>query len=431
MVLLVGVVGFVSIFAAGGIKNLVALGGPQVAAAASSDLSSAANFGVLAGSAISDAGGSTVVGDLGLSPTTGAAITGILAAQVTGTIYDVDGTGPLGTVQNPGLLTVAQSDLSSAYNAIASQTLDASISGIGGGQTLTPGVYNSASSISFNGSLTLDAGGDANAVFIFQAGSTLTTGSASTVILAGNAQACNVFWQVGSSATLGTGSTFKGTILAMDSITDNGGSTVEGRLLARNAAVSLNNTHIVVPGCSHPPAFATLHIIKVIANTNGTGTSTPSDFMLHVLHSGTDVVGSPQVGSTSPGTSYSVAAGSYTVTEDPGALYTQSFSGDCDATGAVTLAAGASKNCTVTNTDIAALSTSTPSTPSTSTPPTSDVGTSGGGGHRRPVSESIPTATTTPVTSVTTDTAPTTSTPVYYPVTSPSFPDTGFPPRGK
>jgi Ice-binding-like len=117
-----------------------------------------------------------------------------------------------------------------------------------GGQTLTPGLYTSTSSLAISsGDLTLDAQGNANAVFIFQMASTLTTTVGRQVILSGGAQAANVFWQVGSSATLGTGSVFKGNILALASITATTGATVEGRLLARTAAVTLDTNTITKP----------------------------------------------------------------------------------------------------------------------------------------------------------------------------------------
>jgi hypothetical protein len=116
-----------------------------------------------------------------------------------------------------------------------------------GGQTLTPGVYNSGSSIGLTGTVTLDGRGNANAVFVFQAGSTLTTASASQVKLINGTQACNVFWQVGSSATLGTFSSFRGSILALTSITVTTGVTVEGRLHAQNGAVTLDTNTITKP----------------------------------------------------------------------------------------------------------------------------------------------------------------------------------------
>jgi hypothetical protein len=121
-----------------------------------------------------------------------------------------------------------------------------------GGQRLTPGVYRSASSLGLTGALTLDGQGNANAVFVFQAGSTLTTASASSVNLVNGAQTCNVFWQVGSSATLGTASSFRGSILALTSITATTGATVDGRLLARNAAVTLDTNTITRSRCATP-----------------------------------------------------------------------------------------------------------------------------------------------------------------------------------
>ena len=136
--------------------------------------------------------------------------------------------------------------MTTAYNDAAGRTEGATaVAGNLGGQTLTPGLYKSTSSLEISsGDLTLDALGDANAVFIFQMASTLTTTVGRQVILSGGARAANVFWQVGSSATLGTGSVFKGNILALASITVTTGATVEGRLLARIAAVTLDSNII-------------------------------------------------------------------------------------------------------------------------------------------------------------------------------------------
>jgi type VI secretion system secreted protein VgrG len=103
--------------------------------------------------------------------------------------------------------------------------------------------------LAVGGSLTLDAGGDPNAVFIFQAGSTLITDTGTTIVLANGAQACNVFWQVGSSATLGTGSTFAGSVLALTSITVTTGDTVDGSVLASNGAVTLDDDTVTAPTC--------------------------------------------------------------------------------------------------------------------------------------------------------------------------------------
>jgi hypothetical protein len=125
-----------------------------------------------------------------------------------------------------------------------------SVSGDLVGRTLTKGVYKSSSSLAVSGDVTLDAQGDPSAVFIFQIGSTLTTGSGSHIVLANSASACNVFWQVGSSATLGTDSYFKGNILALTSITITTGVNLEGRALARNGAVTLDSD--VITGCTCP-----------------------------------------------------------------------------------------------------------------------------------------------------------------------------------
>lgn len=222
-------------------------------------LGTADSFAVLAGSFITASTPSVVSGDVGLSPAAGTLYTGLTTGMVTGTIYAVDATGPAGGAgNNPGLLTTAKANLDTAYAAAAGQTpsvtvLASSIDSFSGtGGTLTPGVYTSASTMGITGTLTLDGGGDPNATFIFQSGSSLTTASASQVVLTNGTQACNVFWQVGSSATLGTGTLFKGSILAFSSITDSGSSVIEGRLLARGAAVTINDTRITTPTCVTP-----------------------------------------------------------------------------------------------------------------------------------------------------------------------------------
>jgi hypothetical protein len=144
----------------------------------------------------------------------------------------------------------AKADLVTGYNDAAGRPSTATISADLAGRTLTPGVYTSASSLGLSGDLTLDAQGDPNAVFVFQAGSTLTAGPASRVLLIGGAQPCNVFWQVGSSATIGTSSAFAGNILALTSISMTTGATLNGRALARNGAVTLDTNTITKTTCA-------------------------------------------------------------------------------------------------------------------------------------------------------------------------------------
>ena len=199
-------------------------------------LGAAGGFVVLAGSTVTSTGATALTGDLGVSP--GSAVTGFPPGILTGTKHAANPTS-----------AAAMAALTIAYNDAAGRTLaPVTVAGNLGGQTLPPGLYKSTSSLAISsGNLTLDAQGDANAVFIFQIASTLTTTSGRAVILSGGAKAANVFWQVGSSATLGTTSAFKGTIMANQSITLNTGATLEGRALARIGAVTLAGNAAVLP----------------------------------------------------------------------------------------------------------------------------------------------------------------------------------------
>lgn len=212
------------------------------------------NFAVLGGSAVNDSNPSVITGNVGVSPSAWPAPPVLTCAEVTGTIYSVDGAGPLPCrVVDPGLLTIAKNDLTTAYGDAAARVVTSTIGTELGGATLTDGVYDSSSTtfeIAAGQTLTLNGGGNADSVFIFKMGTTLTTFGSSKVVLTNGAQACNVFWQVGSSATLGSGTSFIGNIMADQSIADNGGSTVNGRFLARSAAVTLNNTTIAKSTCA-------------------------------------------------------------------------------------------------------------------------------------------------------------------------------------
>jgi hypothetical protein len=201
-------------------------------------LVSAANFVVLAGSTVTNTGPTVITGaDLALSP--GSAVTGF----------------PPGTLVAPAVMHVtdptaaqAQLDLTTAYLYTAGLPGGAVLPGDMGGLTFTPGLYKTSSTVMLSaGNVTLDALGDVNAVFIFQVASTLTTIGSTQVVLAGGAQAKNVYWQTGSSATLGTNSIFRGTIMALQSITLQTGATLQGRALARNGAVTLDSNPVTTP----------------------------------------------------------------------------------------------------------------------------------------------------------------------------------------
>ncbi|WP_188731434.1 ice-binding family protein [Pseudarthrobacter scleromae] len=230
--------------AAGAVFLAVALVWQQSPAFAATPvgLGTAASYSVLAGSAVTNTGPSTLQGDLGVSP--GTAITGFPPGIAAGATHAAD-----------AVALQAQSDLTTAYNAAAGQPLTTSVAGDLVGMTLTEGVYRSTSSLALSGQLTLDGQGNPGSVFVFQVASTLITASASSIILINGAQACNVFWQVGSSATLGTASSFKGSILALTSITAETNAVVEGRVLARNGQVSLDTNVITSPACT--PAATT------------------------------------------------------------------------------------------------------------------------------------------------------------------------------
>jgi hypothetical protein len=200
------------------------------------DLGSAAAFAVLAGSTVTNTGLTNVTGDLGVSP--GSAVTGFGPGVVVGTTHAGD-----------SVSADAIANVTTAYNDAAGRTLcPVAVAGNLGGMTLTPGLYKSTSSLEIStGDLTLDAQGDANAVFIFQIASTLDVSSGLHVYLVNGTKASNVFWQVGTSATIGTGAVFVGTILADQSVSIGTGATLDGRAFGRIAAVNLDACTVTKP----------------------------------------------------------------------------------------------------------------------------------------------------------------------------------------
>jgi ice-binding like protein len=205
-------------------------------ATATVGLGSAASFSVLAGSTVTNTGPTTMFGDLGLYPGTSVAGEPHVLGQ---------------THVDDQVAIEAKNALTTAYTNAESRPPSGSAGTQLAGQSFSPGVYNASESLLLSsGSVTLNAEGNPNAVFIFQVDSTLITGSNTTVSLVNGAQACNVFWQVGSSATLGSGTHFVGTIMASASITANTAATIHGRLLAQTAAVTLEDNTITTSNCA-------------------------------------------------------------------------------------------------------------------------------------------------------------------------------------
>lgn len=208
-------------------------------------------FAVLGATAVTCTGASTVTGDLGISPGNASSITGypVPPCTVAGAIHAAD-----------GVANTAQTDLVAAFNTLGSQACTATLTGqdLGSVGVLPPGIYCFASSAQLTGALVLDAQGNPDAAFIFRIGSTLTTASAASVSVINGGSACGVSWQVGSSATLGTTTSFLGNILALASITANTGANINGRALARTGAVTLsgnvNNSCSAYTGTGLPTA---------------------------------------------------------------------------------------------------------------------------------------------------------------------------------
>ncbi|MFA5355420.1 MAG: ice-binding family protein [Candidatus Paceibacterota bacterium] len=281
-------------------------------------LGTANNFAILAGSTITNTGASIITGDVGLSP--GSSITGFPPGIINGTQY----------ASTSAVAIQAKTDLVTAYNNAAGQLPVSEVASELGGTTKTAGIYNSADgTFEITGTLTLNAAGNANAVFIFKTASTLITANDSLIVLTNGAQACNVFWQVGSSATLGTDSTFKGNILALESITLTTGADVEGRILARNGAVTLDTNTVskatcaVVPDSTSENNYNTITVFKQVIN-DASGTAKFTDFPLFINGSPVD-----------SGESARFAPGIYTVTETSLPGYTTTFTGNCDSTGKI------------------------------------------------------------------------------------------------
>ncbi len=220
-----------------GLITLLCNSSPALAQAAPA-LGTSASFSVLGASAVTSTGPTIVTGDMGISPNNASSVTGFPPGIVVGTTHFAD-----------AVALQAQNDVTTAYVDLAGRPCGTVLTGTNlGGLTLTAGVYCFATSAQLTGTLTLNAQGNPNAVFIFQIGSTLTTASASNVVMINGGSICNVFFQVGSSATLGSTTSLVGNILALSSITLVTGANASGRLLARNGAVTMDSNN--VGGCA-------------------------------------------------------------------------------------------------------------------------------------------------------------------------------------
>jgi hypothetical protein len=211
---------------------VVAVSPMDAFAATSPNLGTALNFTVLAGSTVTNTGPSVITGNLGLDP--GSSVTGFPPGTVTGVKHISD-----------AVALQAKNDLITAYRDAANAPVTTNMTGLNlGGKNLTPGVYKFDSSAQLTGTLTLSG----NGIYIFQVGSTLTTATSSVVATIDGAQACGVYWQVGSSATLGSATHFQGTLMALTSITMvTGANITSGRAMARNGALTLDANHIAPP----------------------------------------------------------------------------------------------------------------------------------------------------------------------------------------
>jgi len=325
------------------------------------DLGTAGSYSVLGGQAVTNTGPSTLQGDLGVSP--GTAITGFPPGLAAGATHQAD-----------AVAEQAQSDLVIAYDDAAGRALTASVAGDLVGQTLPGGVYKSTGPLALSGTLTLDGQGDPTSVFIFQVASTLITASASSVSLINGAQACNVYWQVGSSATLGTNSSFVGTILALTSISVTTGAVVQGRALARNGQVSLDTNVFTTPGCDTQPTTTTTESTTTTDDTTTTTAPTTTDDTTTTTESST-------------------------TTTDSSTTTTESTTTTTDST-----------TTTTPTTTTESTTTTTPTTTTTTTTPTTTTTTEDPTTTTTPTTTTESTTTTTPTTTKESTTSDTTTT---------------------
>jgi type VI secretion system secreted protein VgrG len=373
-------------------------------------LGTAESFAVLGGATVTNTGATTVAGNLGVDP--GSAVTGFPPGLVSnGSIHVAD-----------AVAGQAQSDVTTAYNTLAGQACDFDLTGQDlGGMTLIPGVYCFSSSAQLTGQLMLDAQGNAAALFVFQIGSTLITASNASVLMIGGSP-CNVYWQVGSSATLGTTTSFVGNILALTSITLNTQASVIGRALARNGSVTMDTNDISNSACFSAPSEATATPVPP-TNTPVPPTATP-----------VQPTATPAPPTATPVRPTATPAPGTATPVTPIASTPPGGGGGGGSTPTAT-PVGPSPSPIVTGTPATGTPIATtptpltpvPGTPTTSTPTSSVTPTPNTPvpSLTTPVSPTHGTTTPTAVTQTKTPTSHATATPTVTPVTNVKFPNTG------
>jgi len=311
------------------------------------NLGTASNFAILSKTGITDVPTSIITGNVGSSPITGASI-GVTCAEVTGSIYSTNATGPMPCrITGPSLLTTAVSNMDTAYTDAATRTPATSPElNIGSGtvttQTLAPGLYTWTTPVDITGDITLS--GSASDVWIFQVNGTLTIDAGKNIILTGGALPENIFWQTTSTVNLMAGSHFEGNILSQTDIAMRSAATLTGRALAQTAVTLIANTVSIPAGFVPTPIPANLTVINTVTN-NYSGIKNASNFTINVTGTGVSTPSFP--GASGTGTTVTLDAGTYSVDENPDSGYIKSLSSNCSGT----IAAGEDRTCNVTNND--------------------------------------------------------------------------------
>ncbi|MDO8505916.1 MAG: ice-binding family protein [bacterium] len=326
------------------VASVLGLVGPiPVFAATTPSLGDAITYGVLASTYTNSSAATTINGDVGFTTGPAVAPAGVHTNYGAGAPYTTAGTGQVSALADLNGQACTFTFAPGAINLSTDTTH-------GTAGTYAPGVYCSTGAMDIGGALTLSGSG----TYIFRPVGAFTSTTGSVVTLTG-ASACDVFWTPTAATSLAASTTFFGTVIQPTSsaITVGADVTWTGRALAFGGTVTTGATDtITVPTCTNP---ATFHVVKTVVNDSGR-TATASSFNVHVTLGGVEVSGSPAVGVVSPGRSYSLAAGTYVVSEDANASYTTTFSGACNSVGSATLVSGSDVTCTITNDDIAASS---------------------------------------------------------------------------